>query len=345
MTLDEVQDLYLGVCRGYSEITIDSSARFLKHQSHTDRLALRKIYNEGLKIASDNGVKTAAESTEFYIEKGWWSKAKEDEVASISAFIEGLKKGREKMILASQRQRSSEMIAEEEEKLSSLLREKRSIIPITAEEYAEKYYNRHFLFQTIFEDANCTKKISDSEDYFSEMEEDLYFDTWSRVYKAIDFFKIENIKYVAATGFFQNLISVCGDQLSSFHFYGKPVVDLTLYQHDLFFYASRYKKILNSSTETIPDYILSDPKNLIDWCEGGGSFSNKAKSMMEKTPNKNKTKGDRTGRISSIVGATSSDYESLGMKSSKGDLIQDANSSGGSLDIGGVIKKTDSLGV
>ena len=346
MEIEEVKGLYLDICNGYNEIEIDNSIYYFKHHDYFDRARLNKIYKRGLQIAKENGIKTSSESADFYIEKGWWSSDKEKEISSISAFIDGLKKGRDKMLLESQKEQSSLMIQEQEKKLSDLLSEKRSIIPITAEEYADKYHSRYYLYESIFKDSNFAKKISDSEDFFTEMEDDLYSDTWSKAYDIIKKFTIDNIKYVSATGFFQNLISICGD--SSFYFYGKPVVDLTLYQHDLFFYASRYKKIISNTTENIPNHILSDPKSLISWCEGGIGSSAKAKTMMDKTPNKNKTKGERSGRISSIVGATGSDYRSLGMKDSgsgKGNLLEEADSSGGSLDISKVIKKTDSFGI
>jgi hypothetical protein len=69
---------------------------------------------------------------------------------------------------------------------------------------------------------------------------------------------------------------------------------------------------------------------------------------MDKTPNKNKTKGERSGRISSIVGASASDYKKLGVEDSsvalKGiDLLSEAEKLGGQMAIGQIVKKTDRI--
>ena len=219
---------------------------------------------------------------------------------------------------------------------------------MTAEQYADKYYNKYYLYYSLYRDLSFASLFAPSEYYFlEELDESEYESVWSEVFKNIDFLKSENIKYLAATGFFQNLLMLTGKDMVAYSFYGKPVVELTISQADLFSYGSSYRRSINNATEAIPDYILSDPLNLIDWCEGGKSSSGKAKSLMDRTPNKNKTKGERTGRISSIVGANSSDYKKLGMGSSYQskdlDLISEAESAGGQMVMNQIVKKTDKI--
>lgn len=346
MELDDIQKLYTKICTGYEKISIGSESCFLKHHTYSDRCLLKDKYKEGLSLAESNGIKKEEDYVQFYIEKNWWSKSKEDDIRTISAFIDNLKKSKEKLILPSQKDQVSKTIEEEESKLDSLLSEKRSIMPITAEEYANKYYNRYYLHYSLFRDEKFNVFFAETEDYFAEIEDSIYDNIWRDVYYNLDFLKLDNIKYAAASGFIQNLLILIGKEMSAMHFYGKPVVSLTINQIDLFSYASSFRRSINNATDTVPDYILSDPLALIDWCEGGGSSSSKAKSMLDRVPNKNKTRGERSGRISSIVGASSSDYKKLGiggLAPANSDLISAAEQSGGKMLINQVIKKTDNI--
>lgn len=344
MELDDIQKLYVRICRGYDTVTVNDFNCFFKHHFYSDRLLLRDKYKQGIDIAKSNGIKTESEYIDFYIDKGWWSKSKDDEIRTLTAFIENLKKSREKLILPSQKDQISKTIDEENTKLQSILLEKRSIIPITAEEYADKYYNRFYLHYSLFKDTDFIAAVADNEDYFVEIDDNLYNDIWNNVFDAISFLKTDNIKYVAASGFLQNLIILIGKEMSIADFYGKSVDSLTINQIDLFSYACSYRRSINNAAEQIPDYIINNPLNLIDWCEGGSSSMANARGLMDRTPNKNKTSGERSGRISSIVGANSSDYKKLGIggvASGDSDLLKAAKDSGGEMPISQVIKKTD----
>lgn len=348
MEFDDIQSLYTRICDGYEKIKINGQVCFLKHHSYFDRNLLKKKYNEGILLAEEKGIKKEKDYLDFFIEKNWWSKDKEDQIRTLSAFVESLKKSKEKLLLPSQKQRVEKTIEEEESKLYSLLSERKGIIPMTAEQYADRYYNKFYLYYSLYKNLELNQLFAPSEFYFLEELSDQEYDhLWDEVFKTIDSLKSENIKYLAATGFFQNLLMLAGKEMSAYHFYGKPVTQLTINQSDLFSYASSYRRSINNSTEIIPEYILSDPLNLIDWCEGGGSSSGKAKGMINKTPNKNKTKGERSGRISSIVGANSSDYKKLGIAESTSvanvDLLSEAEKTGGQLVMNQVVKKTDKI--
>jgi hypothetical protein len=345
MELDDIQDAYVKICDGYEQILIGGKNCFLKHHHYSDRCILKQRHKEGIAIAQQNGIRTEGDYLDFYIKKGWWSQSREDEIRTLSSFIENLKKSKEKLILPSQRDQLSATIATEEDKLSFIILEKKSIIPLTAEEYADKYYNKFYLHQSLYKDPEFKEFFADSELFFNEeMDEESYNDMWACILNSINLFKIQNIKYMAACGFFQNLLVLAGKELSAIHFYGKPVSCLSINQLDLFSYGASYRRSINNATEKIPDYVLSDPLNLIDWCEGGSSSSNAARELMDRVPNKNKTRGERSGRISSIVGASSSDYQKLGVgkvASGKSDLLSEAENSGGEMGIGQVVKKTD----
>ena len=343
MEYDQIQKIYHKICCGYDEIKLSNEVYYFKHTNYADRIVLKKRYDEGLQVAKNNGVKTEVEYLDFYIEKKWWSKNKEDQIRTSRAFIANLIKSKNKLLLPSQKEEVQRTIEEESKKLNLILIERKSIIPTTAEEYAEKYYHRYYLNNLIYKDKLFNIPISDSEDYFDNLEDDLYDNLWSQISDSLNLLKNDNLKYVAATGFFQNLIILTGADFPIYNFYGKPIINLTTYQIDIFSYASMYRKIINNTTEKISEDILNEPEKLITWCESGGQNTSKTKKILDKTPNEKNKRGERSGRITSLVGAKSSDYKEIGMnaETSNIDLVSAASEQGGELNIYGAIKKTD----
>lgn len=347
MEFYDIQRLYVKVCNGYDTFSIKKKIYFVKHHSYSDRCILRDKYDLGLSVARSSGLKSEQEYLDFFIERGWWSKSKEDDIRQNSAFIENLKKSREKLILESQKQSIDKTILEEQSKLNLILSERKSIIPITTEEYADKFYSRYYLHHSLFKDEKCIDFFYESQEELLELDDEIYNEIWSNISNSITLFKADNLKYLAATGFFQNLLILSGKNMSAADFYGKPICSLSINQSDLFSYASNYRRAINAATEKIPDYILNSPENLIDWCEDTNESRDRAKKLMDNTPNRNKTTGERSGRISSIVGATASDYKKLGIENGKKtagtDLLASAQQLGGQMQIAQVVKKTDDL--
>jgi hypothetical protein len=345
MDYDDFQKLYVNVCDGFSLFKLKNKDIFVKHLNYSEKSQLREEYKKYINEAKTSGIMTLKDYTDLYIEKSYWSKQKESEIGSLKIYIENMQKSRGKLLLESQKKQIDELIIENQKKLEDLLNEKKSIIPFTAEEYAEKKYNRFFLYKSLFLDNQFKELFLQNPDDYLDLEDDVYSDLWRELIKLIDFTGIENIKLLAATGFFQNLIMVCGkDGVSPIDFYGKPLVNLTTNQIDLLSFALFYRRCINNATEKIPEDVLSSPEKLINWCESDSSSVAKARKILDKTPNKNKTRGERSGRITSIVGADKSDYNSLGISENSAksvDLLSEAGKAGGTLSINQVIKKTD----
>lgn len=346
MDYDDFQQLYVHICEGFNVLETDSfGILFLKHLDYSDKVALSREYKRYISEAKKLGVMSMKEYTDLYIEKKYWSKEKEKEINALEAYIESMQKNKGKLLLDSQKKQVEDLIIENRNKLNEILNEKKSIIPFTAEEYAEKKYNRFYLFKSLFKDKVFNEPFLDSSDSYMDIEEDDYAKLWVKLANIIDILSIKRIKLLAASGFFQNLLMICGkENVSSMDFYGKPMVKLTSNQIDLLSFSLFYRRCINNATEKIPEDILSSPEKLIEWCETDSSSVNKARKILEKTPNKNKTRGERSGRISSIVGADKNDYNKLGISENalKGaNLVSEATDSGGLLSINQIIKKTD----
>lgn len=349
MDLAQIQNLYSRICLGHDRFTVEGLGEiFIEHLRHAASCKLRDSYQFGLDLAKNLGIKTEQQYLDDFISKGWWSKEKEQEIIKISNFIDSLKKSKERVVLPSQKETFEKEIAESELKLGKILLEKKSLIPFTAENYAEKYYHRFFLLEVLFEDSSLSIKKFKTEEDLKSLDDDIYENLSKSALLCLSDFEIKKIKYLSASPFFQNLLFLTGKDYSCFNFFGKPVVDLTMYQVDMFSNGCYYRYFIENSTEKISNDVLSDPESLIEWVESGSSASAGAKKMLDKSPNsKKKTrKGEeRSGRMSSFVGATKSDYEKLGIEglaNENNNLVNAAKKDqGGSIDIYQAVKNTE----
>ena len=349
MDFSQIQNLYSRICLGYDRIEVKGFGEiFVGHLRHIESCKLRASYQFGIDLAKGLGIKTEKEYLDDFISRGWWSKEKEEEIAKTSSFIESLKKSKERVVLPSQKQAFEKEIAESESSLGKIILERKSLIPFTAEDYAEKYYNRLFLLEVLFESSNLDVKKFKTEDDLNSLDDDLYENLWVSTLSSLSDFAIKNIKYLSASPFFQNLLFLSGKDYSCYNFFGKPVVELTMYQVDMFSNGSYYRSFIENSSEKISPDVLSNPESLIEWIESGSNASIGAKKMLDRSPNSKKKarKGEeRSGRMTSFVGATKSDYEKLGidgLANENNNLISAAKKDQrGSIDIYQAVKNTE----
>ena len=124
--------------------------------------------------------------------------------------------------------------------------------------------------------------------------------------------------------FFCNYYYLCDD--NPHIFYGKPVVDLTFYQAEMFAFGRYFKNLAQDAKVQPPDEIRNDPDKLIEFYEA----KKNADAVMDKA---NERAGDKGG-ATSLVGATKEDLEALGYQQGQGttvSLTDVANKKGGSL--------------
>jgi hypothetical protein len=115
------------------------------------------------------------------------------------------------------------------------------------------------------------------------------------------FFNSLNLKRIALSTFFLNYFYLCDDNPQIF--YGKPVVELSYHQVELFGYARHFKNALQEMKGKPPEEYYDNPEKLEEWINSGKN----ADKIMEKAKQQDKEHG-----ASSIVGATKEDLKRLG---------------------------------
>ena len=212
-----------------------------------------------------------------------------------------------------------------ENKLAAILAEKESIIGFTAEEYAQRRINEYYMHVCILnEDGNKLFK----ENEFDELDEEQVAEIMNLYSENNKKFAAENLKRIALADFFTNIFYLCDDNV--FNFYGKPVINLTFYQIEIYSFGRYFKSIIQNSEDKVPDHIAEDPEKLIEWAES----SKNVKEVLEKTS------GDGEGGASSIMGATKEDLAKAGIDKDQDviDLSQKAKEQGGRLTMEDMMK-------
>jgi hypothetical protein len=166
--------------------------------------------------------------------------------------------------------------------------------------------------------------LFNSEEEFSELNEIDLIDYINCYREFIDTFKINNLKKIAVSPFFMNSFFLCEDD--PFIFFGKPLVNLTQYQIELFGVARNYKYYLTKSGENPPNNI-KNLDELVNWYENRQAINN----LKEKNK-------DKLGQ--SYIGATKEELMAMtsDSKDEVVDLTKEAQKAGGDLSFEEILK-------
>tara|TARA_Y100000592_G_scaffold17623_2_gene26514 strand:- start:3687 stop:4703 length:1017 start_codon:yes stop_codon:yes gene_type:complete len=322
--------VFTEVIRGFSKISSDKYDTFyIKHIDVFDSEEIDEKNEEYLNYAKNKGLPTEKQRLEQLKEDDLWSVDKQKEIDEITDYIKQLKLNKSKYFLKAQIDSVSQQIKDENEKLLKLIEEKFTLVGLTAEIFASKKINEYYIFNTLYKKEDLKNKLF-TEEQFDELSEDDLLELIKMFNYNSSRFSQRNLKRIALSPFFLNDFYLCED--SPMNYFGKPLVELTYNQSELFSHAKQFKYILQELKHRPSAEVMSDPDKLIEVYEAGQN----AEKVMSKM--------DGDADASTVVGATKEDLERLGLKSSddnseKGvDLAKEAAKKGGNLDMEDLIK-------
>jgi hypothetical protein len=286
------------------------------------------IYEEEFSKAKEQGLPTKKEQTEYLIKENLWTDDSERELISLKNSLGNLYTTKSKVFLEQDIKNVKEQISKTEKEVFTLTTKKTELLGLTAELHADKKSNEFYMQNVLHKDSDCKTPHFSPEEFNDLTDEDigLIFKKYQRKMHEID---TANIRRLSLKTFFCNSYYLCDD--NPLIFYGKPVVDLTFNQSELFAYARYYKSLATDVKAKPPDSISDDPDALIEFYEG-------AKNAEEYRESMDKGKGSQGSGASTIVGASKKDLERLGYASEEDshggiDLVQEAEKRGGQLDM------------
>ncbi len=319
--------IYSEICRGFSIDVVEKFTVYFKHPSISEHFSVYGSYDSFIKEGEKKGLQLEKEKIEDAIKGGWWSSEKESKINFLRKTVQNLFKTRDKLLLQSQKSEIDNQIKYNESILITYAKERREIVGYTLEDYANSKLTEELLIFFTYQNKDFTERAFTNRNEYYDLTDGHVekiknsFEQYSRV------FNNDNIRKIAACGFFQNLVYLNEDAYS---FWGKPTTQCTKYQIDLLLYGKMYRNMIKSYAENgkpISDEILNDPDTFVEWSASqfGGDSSN----------SKNRKQKSGKNAVSSYVGATKEDLQNLGVTTSKikgKSLLQIAEEKGGTLD-------------
>lgn len=274
---------------------------FIKHFNFFDQSKIDVSYSEYYNQAISEGIPTEKDSLQRILSNPkLWTKEKEAEIEICQKQIRMSKEQLKKAYVSTQFKVIEKALEQEEKKLNDLLSERKELIGFTAEDHANQYVNNVYVFNSFYKDRECKIKYLSEEEY-EYLEDSKVHELTTFYFFHIKKFSAHNIQSVTVCPFFRNLFSICDN--NPYSFYGKPVVDLTFFQSDLFAWGKYFSSIFSSElSQNMPQEILENPDEIIKWFTKTSNLRNVA----------SKNEGQE-GQYS-VIGASSKDMREAGLK-------------------------------
>ncbi len=271
--MNNLKYIYSEVVQGYS---VSRNGLFVKHFGIKDESVLQAIYNKYFNLAiEEKKLKPEKESIEELIEKKLWTEEPKlldikEKLTSTRQALKLVKNIRDIVTIEDQIDKM------EREKLE-LEHRRRNLLMSTAESFAFDKMNEYALEYAFFEDNKLSQRkfhnigVEMDTDEFSELVR-LYNETLAHI-------NVDNLRKIAFSGILLNHIYLAD---TAFGFYGKPVVDLSYFQIDLFGYGLQYKNIVSNHGYP-PEAIQGNADAILEWADSNNNKQELPSSQM--TPN------------------------------------------------------------
>lgn len=300
MTSAEITHLrviYGELCRGYSKLQWDGKPVFVKHFNSFDQTEIDMFYDKVLAETVARGIQSEAKKLEWLNQKGWWTKANQDEVDRDRGYVTNLQKTKSQLAVKVQRDAIDAQLQEAATKLNKMLKQRSDALGRTAEWVADQKIQYEYIRQAFFSDVGLTQPLFTQEDtsQFSEDEAEVLVSLYIEI---VQRFSQDNLRHIAVQPFFTNSFYLCDKDVSTF--FGKPIVNLTIQQVNLLSHGMYFKSIFTD--HAIPPPIAQDPDKIEDFI----NRSKAGKALIANTP----AQGHRVG----IIGAQAEDFEAMGIQ-------------------------------
>lgn len=307
--------IFSEILQGSSQFLHGDNIRYIKHLNNLDISSIDIFRENRYQYALSNGVSKYEDKLNTIISEKLWSKEKEREIEEMQNFLINLRHSKSKYTLDRDKQSIDKEIKMYEEKSFDLILERGKLIGKTAEQYAERKVNEYYLFLSIFKDAALTQRLFTQED-FDELDEYMLIDLLMAYNKRMALFNHLMFKKISLSPIFSNLFHLSDND--PYKFYGKPIIQLTFYQIEIFQHGKQFKYILDNSKIQPPVEIMNNPDKLVEWFDSSNRVDQVVnnQNVAQSSENEIVIGGD------SIVGAKPKDYDKFGLDGSENKKIK-----------------------
>lgn len=262
--LDDCRRAYKEILLCHSLARYNKKFCYIKHFRDLDLSLFQENTDEYIIEAQEKGLETEQEKLILLCNGDHWSWENEDKIKKIKEEIDQLKKTKSKLFIQSQVKEIEKEIEEEAKKLTKISLERTQVVGITAEKLAEKKSNETLIFYSLFADRALKEPFFSKEEY-DELHQDQIYVLMDLYNESCQKFAYDKLQLIAACSFFMSSYGLCSD--NPFTFFGKAVVDLSVYQTNLFSLGKHYRSIL-SQGKIPPEEYINDPEKMASWYDG-----------------------------------------------------------------------------
>jgi hypothetical protein len=313
--------LFFDICNRYSSLIDKDQHIYIKHYGEFDSGAFEEYFFEYYEKARKNGLPTYAEKEKLLILENYWTEEQEKELKYKTEKLEKLEKIYSGLFLKSHIDKSKKEITELKKEVKILSDDKKDLMGIYAESYAQGKVDFIYILNSFYKDKDLKDRILDID--ICDIDENAYYKYIILHNKAIEKFNINNIKRIALSDFFQNMVNAA--DANCYFLFNKAIYDLSYYQSSIFSYGKFFHTVLGlPEARKLDSETKKDPDKLMEWYNAFANFKSKNPSASGKGMN-------------FVMGANKEDMEYL-KQEVKNDVNDMAKAKGGTLGIADLAK-------
>ena len=243
-TSKDCRDAYREILQGYTYVA--EKDLYVKHFKEADLGYLDSLYKQCEKKVQDLGVSSERERIKFLKEEDYWNEQEEEEYLAQRMAVVDAYAFKEKLTDPEQVKNFKEEIKRQEDLLQKIEEERRQLVEPTVESFCDKKINESYVRVALFKDEKLKEPLY-SKDEFDDVSFLELAELVKTYNKAISKHKDRNIKRIGICHFFLNAFLMADND--PFKFFGTNVLEMTVYQQNLFSKGKYNKYILEEGKE------------------------------------------------------------------------------------------------
>jgi hypothetical protein len=235
---------YREILQGYSQV--EEKDLYIKHFKETDLGELEYLYKVCEKDLRGRGIDSEKEKLEFLEEQEYWVETEEVQYIEAKLAVQDAYIFRDKLVDPAQRENFKQVIEDQEKNLKSIHDLRHELVEPTIEGFCDKKLSEHYVQKALFKDSDLKEPLLSPKEFenvsFIELSElvNIYNNCANK-------FSQKNVDRIGVNSFFLNPFMMSDND--PVKFYGTSVLDLTLYQLNLYSKGKYYKSVLEEGKD------------------------------------------------------------------------------------------------
>jgi len=239
VTIKDCRNVYREILQGYTHV--EGEEIYVKHFKESDLGFIDYIYKCCENDLQEKGILTLKEKLLLLAKEEYWTDDEERSYLQASVSVKDAHEFQRRLQNKEQKKMFEETIKDQENKLKKIQDERYKIVEPTVETYCSKKINESYVRKALYKDKECKSPLFTEEKF-----DDLGYTELGGLVKlyndCMTKFDEDNIKKICVNNFFLNSFMMTDND--PVKFFGTSILDLTVYQLNLFSRGKYYKFIL-----------------------------------------------------------------------------------------------------